>query len=100
MVPTLRCGLVRSNFFFAPASSYLTSRRGAAADGLREVSRHFRVVTELHRVRCPPRGHRPKLGSVTEHLGKGYARFDVLRCPASLHAEDVTATRGEIAHHV
>src|ERR1700674_3439521 len=98
MVPTLRCGFVRSNFFFATLSSYLTSRRGAAADGLREVSRHFGVMTELHRVRCPPRGHGPKLGSVTEHLSERHVGLDVLGRSAAFHAKDVPATRGQVAH--
>src|SRR6266481_1442720 len=100
MVPTLRWGLVRSNFFFATVSSYnfsLTSRRSAAAHSLRQVSRHLCVVTELHRIRRAPRGHRPKLGSVAEHLGQGHVRPHVLRCAAPFHAEDMTTPRREVA---
>src|SRR5690349_25107445 len=108
MVPTLRCGLVLSNFFFATVSSYelplttrkSTSRRSAAAHSLRQVSRHLCVVTELHRIRRAPRGHRPKLGSVAEHLGQGHVRSHVLRCAAPFHAEDMTTPRREVAHHV
>src|ERR1700674_5276264 len=100
MVPTLRCGLVRSNFFFATASSYLTSRRGAAPNALREVSRHLCVMTEFHRIGRPPRGHRPKFGSVTEHLSEGHAGLYVLRRASTFHAQDVPATRRQVAHHV
>src|ERR1700682_2382324 len=100
LLPTFRCGFVRSNFFFATVSSYLTPRRGTAAHSLRQVSRHFCVVTELHRISRPPRGHRPKFGSVTEHLRQGYAGLDVLRRAAPFHAEDVTAGGRQSPHHV
>src|ERR1700694_2820653 len=100
MVPTFRWVFVRSNFFFASVSSYLTSRPLAAAHSLRKIARHFRVMTELHRIRRPPRSHRPKFGSVTEHLSQGHVRLHVLRGAASLHAEDVAAARREVAHHV
>src|SRR2546426_1767074 len=57
-------------------------------------------MTELHRVGRPSRGHGPKLGSVTEHLGKGYVGLDVLRRPSSFHPEDMAAARGQVAHHI
>src|SRR5438105_11427045 len=100
MVPTLRWGLVRSNFFFATVSSCLTSPGRAAANSLRQVARHLRVMTEFHRIRRPPGRHRSKLGSVAEHFRKRHVRLHVLRRAATLHAEDVTAARGEVAHHI
>src|SRR6202158_5477184 len=100
MVPTLRCGFVRSNFFFAIVSSYLTPRRSTAAHSFRQVSGQLCVVTELHRIGRPPRSHRPKFGSVTEHLSQRYAGLDVLRRAAPFHAKDVTAAGRQIPHHV
>src|SRR5260370_11015336 len=100
MVPMLRCGFVLSNFFFATLSSYLTSRRRTAPDSLCQVPGHLCVMTELHRIGRPPRSHRPKFGSVTEHLRQGHVGLDVLRGSPALHAQDVAAPRREIAHDV
>src|SRR5437879_8907863 len=57
-------------------------------------------MTEFHRISHPPRSHRPKLGSVAEHLREGDAGLDVLRRAAAFHAEVMTAPRREVAHHV
>src|SRR5919112_5651735 len=48
MVPTLRCGFVRSNFCLAIPSFLLLGSRGWLGDRGRNGGRHFLVPVELH----------------------------------------------------
>src|SRR3954468_8544609 len=96
MVPTLTCGLSRSNFSFAtgsrsfqkalrPASrrtpetySSLSTRShrlsGAVLnDSLCEVVGDFLVAVELHRVLRAALGGGAQIGRVAEHLGQRHA---------------------------
>src|SRR3954465_11494850 len=99
IVPTLRCGLVRSNFCL-PIRSF-PSLRGLRVDELAgDRLRHFLVPVELHGERGPALRRRPQVGGVTEHPGQGHSGPDRLRVPARLEALDAPAARVEIAHHV
>src|SRR5437763_2309418 len=51
MVPTLRCGFVRSNFCL-PITSFLLGSRALLGDLGRDRCRHFVVPVELHGEVC------------------------------------------------
>src|SRR5438874_12079469 len=68
MVPTLRCGFVRSNFCLAIPSFPLLGSRALLGDLARDRRRHLFVPVELHGEICATLGHRPQVGGVAEHL--------------------------------
>src|SRR6187397_3340880 len=80
IVPTLTCGLLRSNFFLAmscwtpcsvPAWRERTLLDLRLGDELgREVRGNLGVVAELHGVAGPALRHGPEIGGVAEHLGE------------------------------
>src|SRR5512139_1104054 len=77
IVPTLQCGFVLSNFAFAILPPYLHSDKTLFTLYLRHnpfhyILRHLFVPGKLHGVGGPPLGLRPQVGSVPEHLCKGY----------------------------
>src|SRR5439155_5623872 len=84
MVPTLMCGLVRSNFCLPIASLRGSSRllRTVAftrRDRLCDRGRYFFVTIELHAERRAALGHRAQVGRVAEHLRERNTRSDRLR---------------------
>src|SRR5437764_1481423 len=91
MVPTLRCGLVRSNFCLAitPPVDLRGARRvdELACDRLR----NFLVAIELHRERGPPLRRRAQVSGVAEHGRERDAGADRLRVAARLQALDAAA---------
>src|SRR5436190_18974245 len=97
MVPTLRCGLVRSNFCLAitPPVDLRGARRvdELACDRLRD----FLVAIELHRERGPPLRRRAQVSGVAEHGRERDARADRLRVAARLEALDAHSARVELA---
>src|SRR5436190_4381226 len=101
MVPTLRCGLVRSNFCFPiPYLSFLPLRGLRVDDLACDRLRHFLVPVELHGERGPALRRRAQVGCVTKHRGERDVGPDRLRVAARLEALDAPAARVEIAHHV
>src|SRR5947209_20436013 len=70
IVPTLRCGFVRSNFCLAISlSSFAWLRpRALLGDLGGNVARHFFVPVELHAEVGPSLRHRTQVGCVAEHL--------------------------------
>src|SRR5256885_11271203 len=100
MVPTLRCGLVRSNFCLA-ITPPVDLRGAARVDELAcDRLRDFLVAIELHRERGPPLRRRAQVGRVAEHGRERDAGADRLRVAARLQALDAPPARVEIAHHV
>src|SRR5881409_3333645 len=97
MVPTLRCGFVRSNFCFAIYSSVLAP---GVDDLARDRLRDFLVAIELHGERGPPLRRRTQVRGVAEHRGERDLGPDRLRIASWLEALDAAATGVEIAHHV
>src|SRR5215469_11599615 len=101
MLPTFMWGLVRTDFFFPTDASCVTPAGEARSplpaapltDGLGQVARQLCVVIELHRVRCPARGHRAELRSVAEHVCQGHVRQHGLGGALALHAQDVAPPR-------
>src|SRR5215211_572421 len=93
MVPTFRCGLVRSNLpldiAFLPFC-YLG----------RDALRHLGIMIELHGERRAALGLGAHGGRVTEHLGQRHHGPDDLAAAAGVHALDLPTPRGEVAHHV
>src|SRR4051795_11956552 len=108
MVPTLRCGLLRSNFcldtdlLLRYGTSVVDSRPlGRRIDELAcDRLRNFLVAIELHRERGPPLRRRAQVGGVAEHGCERDARPDRLRVAARLQALDAASPRAEVAHHV
>src|SRR3954471_8850788 len=81
MVPTLRCGFVRSNFCLAISLSsfaWLRRRAGLLGDLGGDVARHFLVPVELHGEIGASLRHRPEVGRVAEHLGERDERLQHL----------------------
>src|SRR3954469_10522339 len=97
MVPTLRCGFVRSNFCFAIYSSVLAP---GVDDLARDRLRDFLAAIELHRERGPPLRRRAQIRGVAEHHSEGEVRPDRLCVAARLEPLDPAAARVEVAHHV
>ena len=58
------------------------------------------IRVELHRVGCTALGLGAKVGSVTEHLAQRHLGTDELAVLAILHALDLAAATGEVAHNV
>src|SRR5438270_9221621 len=101
MVPTLRCGFVRSNFCLAiPFLPLLGGPRALLGDLARNRRRHFVVPVELHGEICAALRHRPQVGGITEHLAQWDAGLDDLRVADRRHVLDAAATGAEVAHHV
>src|SRR5438105_1519130 len=101
MVPTLRCGFVRSNFCFAiaPPDSFLL--RALRVDELAgDRLRDFLVAVELHSEFRATLRHRAQVGRVTEHLRQRDAGLDQLAVADGLHALDAAAAAVQIAHHI
>src|SRR5437588_13041283 len=69
IVPTLTCGLVRSNFFLAivAAPGFLLDL-GLLYEFGGQVARDLGVVAEFHRGRGAALGHAPQVRHVSEHL--------------------------------
>src|SRR5881392_2429132 len=67
MVPTLRCGFVRSNFCLAIPSFLRLGPRALLGDLARDRRRHFLVPVELHGEIGAPLRHRPQVGGIAEH---------------------------------
>src|SRR5215217_2725238 len=93
MVPTFRCGLVRSNLpldiAFLPFC-YLG----------RDALRHLGIMIELHGERRAALGLGAHGRRVTEHLGERNHRADDLPAAAGVHTLYVASPRREVAHHV
>src|ERR1044072_4748131 len=98
MVPTLRCGLGRSNFCLAIPSFLPLALRAdeLACDRLR----HFLIAIELHGERCPALRRRAQVGCITKHGCQRDTRPDRLRVAARLQALDTPTARVEVSHHV
>src|SRR2546423_5932787 len=65
IVPTLRCGFVRSNFCLAISlSSFGLGPRALLGDLCRDRCRHFLIPVELHAELGAPLRHRPQVGRV------------------------------------
>src|SRR4051794_17578011 len=82
MVPTLTCGLFRSNFCLAIGGSLLSfvSELAASVDDVaRDRLRYFLVPLEVHVEVGPALRHRAQVGRVPEHLRQGDKRLDDLR---------------------
>src|SRR3954464_854352 len=98
MVPTLRCGFVRSNFCFAmPLLPYLRLARDQLGGNR---LRNFFVTVELHRELGATLRHRAQVGRVAEHLRERDDGLDHLRVADGLEVLDAAAPRVEVAHHV
>src|SRR5215204_3121815 len=95
MVPTFRCGLVRSNFPLDIFSLLLPFCYLG-----RDALRHLGIMIELHRERRAALGLGTHGGRVTEHLGERHHRPYYLPAAARVHTLDQPAPRREIAHHV
>src|SRR3954464_13919257 len=112
MVPTLTCGLPRSNFSLAMCgvtslglcllkqpgegseNAALRSLRLTAPvldDLLGDVGRNFLVLLELHGVGGPTLGHGPHVRGVAEHLAERDVSRDGERVAALLLALDPAA---------
>src|SRR5437762_12781473 len=112
MVPTLTCGLVRSNFFLAMPGCLLrpsTRRCDSPLGFLNELAGHGRrnhvVVGELHGVGRPALGRAAQVGGVAEHRGQGHEGADRRRrAPARgslrVHALDLSTPAVEVADDV
>src|SRR3954468_16918498 len=102
MVPTLRCGFVRSNFCFAmcPPSSLLLRALRLGDDLARDRLRRILVAVELHRESGATLRRRPQVGRVTEHRGKRDAGANRLRISPRLEPFDPAAARIEVSHDV
>src|SRR5688572_19214206 len=100
MVPTLRCGLVRSNFCFpiAPPVSLRSLRR--RDDLARDRLWRFLVAVELHRESRAALRHRAQVRRVPEHRRKRNSGTYRLRVAAGLETFDSAAASVEIAHYV
>src|SRR5262249_13961691 len=97
IVPTLTCGLVRSNFCFAicsypPSSSSWLRCLVASDDRLGDRRRHFLVAVELHAERGAALRHRAQVGRIAEHLRERNARADRLRPTDGLELLDPAST--------
>src|SRR5919109_4319578 len=102
MVPTLRWGLFRSNFFFAicpPSSPWLRALR-RRDDLARDRLWRLLVAVELHRESGATLGRRPQIGRIAEHRGKRDAGANRLRISPRLQAFDPAAASIEISHDV
>src|SRR5215211_7527787 len=93
IVPTFRCGFVRSNLpldiAFLPFC-YLG----------RYALRHLGIMIELHGERRAALGFGAHGRRVTEHLGERHHRADDLPAATGVHTLYVAAPRREVAHHV
>src|SRR5215210_7926260 len=98
IVPTLRCGLVRSNFCLAIGVPLLASYPGNDLTGDRLG--HLLVGVELHRVGSATLGARPQVGSVSEHVTEGHLALDDLARTALLDALDPAPPAGDVADDV
>src|SRR4051795_9835535 len=98
MVPTLRCGFVRSNFCFAmPLLPYLRlARDQLGGDRLW----NFFVMVELHRELGATLRHRAQVGRVAEHLRERHDSLDHLGVADGLEALDTATAGAEVPHHV
>src|SRR5688500_15857164 len=94
MVPTLRCGLVRSNLplDIVPLLPFCYLGRYAL--------RHLGVMIELHGERSAALGLGAHGRRVTEHLGERHHCADYLPAAAGVHTLYVAPPRREVAHHV
>src|SRR5919107_3697927 len=93
MVPTFRCGLVRSNLPLDIAIlpfCYLG----------RYALRHLGVMIELHGECRAALGLGANGRRVTEHLGERHHGADNLSAAAGVHTLNVAAPGREVAHHV
>src|SRR5437588_12853846 len=95
VVPTLRWGFDRSNFFLARS---LASHPGDDLAGDRLGN--FLVGVELHRVRRATLGARTQVGSVAEHVRQGDLSPHHLAGAALLHSLDLPPPAGEVADDV
>src|SRR5688500_16074618 len=110
IVPTLQCGLFRSNFSLPISALLMQLGRHAARSiagsrvlGLyffRDVARHFRIVGELHRVRRTPLAHGPQLTDVAEHVGQRHVGAHHGGVAAHLLIADLAAAAVDIADDV
>src|SRR3954465_7985878 len=103
IVPTLRCGFVRSNFCLAISLSsfaWLGPRAALLGDLGGNVARHVLVPVELHREVGAPLRHRTQVGGVAEHLAQRHECLDDLSVADGRHVLDAPAAGVEIPHHV
>src|SRR5262245_18560971 len=105
MVPTLQCGLLRSNFCLAmgtlrygPSLSRVSDASGELRlDFLGNRARHFRVVVELHGEGGAPLRHGAQVAHIAEHVGERHHRVDDVGVAAHVLALDLPAPRVEVA---
>src|SRR4051812_44397936 len=95
IVPTFTWGLSRLNLALAIG---LALYLGDDLVCLR--LRHFLVMRELHRIDRAALAHRAQRRAVAEHLRERHRRVDDLRARALVHAADLAAAAGQVAHHV
>src|SRR5215211_1379959 len=118
IVPTFTCGFVRSNFFFAmavlrfpvPGSLFQVPQAlaelgtGNSELSLRQCAgnlrRRLRIVTEFLARTGAPLRHRAQVGCVAEQLCQRHLGAHDLRAAHRLRGDDVTASPGDIAHHI
>src|SRR5206468_5019398 len=105
MVPTLMCGLVRSNFCLPIASLRGSSRllrtfAFTRHDRLCDRGRYFFVTIELHAERRAALGHRAQVGRVAEHLREWNTRSDRLRPTDRLEVLDPATTAVQVTNDV
>src|SRR5687768_6967355 len=98
IVPTLRCGFVRSNFCLAMGVPLLASYPGDDLTGDRLG--HLLIGVELHRVGSATLGARPQVGSVSEHVTEGHLALDDLAGPALVDALDPASPARDVADDV
>src|SRR4029079_2633773 len=100
MVPTLRCGFVRSNFCFAmcPPSSPLLRALRLRDDLARDRLRRILVAVELHRESGATLRRRPQVGRITEHRAKREEVRNRLLISLRLEPFDPASARIEVSH--
>src|SRR3954447_15326662 len=103
MVPTLTCGLFRSNFCLAIGGSLLSfySELAASVDDVaRDRLRYFLVPIEVHVEVGPALRHRAQVGRVPEHFRQRDQCLDDLRVADGVHRLDAAAAAVQVAHDV
>src|SRR5215831_12925978 len=112
MVPTLTCGLLRSNFSFAiavvssstaPSRSRLGLRADfslrPAGDFFSDILGHFFVLPEMHGERAAALRPAAQLRGVSEHFRQRNHGLDDLRGPEDLGSFQPPPPRNQIPIH-
>src|SRR3989338_2307880 len=103
MVPTLTCGLLRSNFSLATTINSLPKGAESAlffGYSFDDVRRSSIVFFEFHRVACATLRHGTNVGRITEHLAQRNLGTNYFAGNRIFHTQDHAATTVKVAHHV